>query len=71
MRDRNTYGANLFLCRGLCAWMRVSVGERQEKTKQEAIKSQSIIANGRFSHLILMIELNQDLLPPFKLTADG
>lgn len=45
----------------------MSVGERQEKTKQKAMNSQSIIANGRFSHSILLIELNQDLIPPLQI----
>lgn len=67
VRDRNTYGANIFLFWGLCPWMRVSVGERQEKTKQKAMNSQSIIANDRFSHSILLIELNQDLIPPLQI----
>lgn len=65
--DRNTYGANIFLFSGLCPWMRASVGERQEKTKQKAMNSQSIIANDRFSHSILLIELNPDLIPPLQI----
>lgn len=55
-----------FCVGGLCAC--VSVGERQKKKKkQKAMSSQSIIGNGRFSNLILLIELNPDLGPPLQI----
>lgn len=50
MRDRNTFGANIFLCRG------VSAGDSPKKKIQKAMRSQSIIGNGRFSNLILLSE---------------
>lgn len=56
-----------FCVGGLCACMRVSVGERQKKKKQKAMSSQSIIGNSRFSNLILLIELNPDLGPPLQI----
>lgn len=67
VRDRNTYGANTFLCRGFVRLHESVCGRETKKPPQKAMSSQSIIGNGRFSNLILLIELNPDLGPPLQI----
>lgn len=45
--------------------------KRKTKKKKKAMRSQSIIGNGRFSNLILLIELNPDLGPPLQMNWRG
>lgn len=56
----------IYFCVGVCVLAWDCLWER-DREKQKAMKSQSIIGNGRFSHLIFLIELNPELHPPLQI----